>query len=131
MVYQSEFMKNHKPFVGQTVFLVSLENRQYERSILEACMKKIGRKYYTVAFGGWDIQFDIEPPHRQKTEYADDYNLFFTRQDAQNAIEWDKRNASVRRFFSSYHKPLTLDQLRRIDAILQESASAKQEVNVK
>jgi hypothetical protein len=112
-----------QPTVGQSVYLVPGTNaNRYEKGkIIEGVIKTIGRKYYTVTVKGCNYQFDKENL-QQNTIYTPDYFLYFDKQDIINRREIRKLTAIIRKAHGTYGAPpdLTLDQLRRIKAILDE-----------
>lgn len=67
-----EYTKNDYS-VGQTVYLRKIRN-----PILESKVSKVGRKYVTLSTGD---QFEIKSG-RQKTDYAKEYELYLTKEEA-------------------------------------------------
>lgn len=117
---------------GQTVYLLRVgDYRDRDHKIhepREAMITVVGRKYLTVAFPGsrfvWELKFDKEYPFRQKTDYAPDEMIFFSREDAINAQ--NKRNVflEVRKEISARHiKSFTLNQLQKIKSIMNEKVT--------
>ena len=89
---------------------------------VEAEVIKVGRKYFTVAlFGTYrhEYQFCIEGL-KQNTNYSADYYVYLDKQELLDKQETDQLTGKMRGIFSftSNHK-LTLEQLRRIDAIIE------------
>lgn len=114
-----------KPVVGQKVFLKPVGNnaRYDNKEIKEYIVKKVGRKYFEVWDGSWEysaIRFHLEDLS-QATIYSADWKLYFSMQDILNADERSNLIAHLRKTFDQWSRlSLTLDQLRRIDAITKE-----------
>ena len=98
--------------------LENIDNWTYEGTVVT-----VGRKYITVGFNGWEDKFTIDDDYRQKyTCGGADYKLY---KDKQEVIDTIKRNILLYNLFGS-HRPakinnLTLDQLKRINAIIEEN----------
>ena len=120
-------MNKREMKVGQKVYLEpsSVKINRGAPPIVEGTIIRIGRKYYTVRTEHdihSEYKFDIESLE-QRSEYSPDYLFYFDKQELLDEKEIDLLRRKLSRFFewSGQHKNLTLDQLRRINAILEES----------
>jgi len=129
--------------VGQTVYLKPSEHTRinsYDDNIVEGVLKTIGRKYYTVAVGAYSqYQFykeDLQQKGYHAPDYyynapdyyydSPDYYLYFDMQDIRDDDEKAELTKIARKALRDYGSAdLTLDQLRRIKAILDEGANGK------
>ena len=117
---------------GLTVYLVPCGNnaRMGAPSIVEGTIVTVGRKYYTVAMAvdyHCEYKFNIDSL-RQQTNYTPDYLLYFDKQEILDKNETDGLLSKFYKYFGSVtgkHNTLTLDQLRRINAIIEESENAE------
>jgi hypothetical protein len=113
--------------VGAKVFLKPVNNaaRYGNKEIVEKTILKVGRKYFFVGNEGeteqrWMIKFNMEDL-RQITEYANDWELYFSKQEILDDEEIEELSTDIRLKFSSYGElGLSLDQLRRIKKIISE-----------
>jgi hypothetical protein len=120
-------MSREKIEVGQRVFLKPINNaaRYGNKEIREEVILKAGRKYFSVGKEGetrehWMIKFNIEDL-RQVTNYSPDWQLYFSKQEIIDENETLEITREIRRKFEGYgHINLTLDQLRRIQTIINE-----------
>ena len=94
----------------------------------EGFIKTVGRIYFTIDLPcsryTMELKFDKSYPFRQKTNYAPDYMLYFSHDDAINAqrkrhIFCDVRAGIAIRPIKSF----TLEQLEKIKAVLDEKAA--------
>ena len=107
--------------VGQAVVVVENQRRG---NVYHTTVAKIGRKYITIA-GSWGQQFYVSDPKApylvEKSIYGA-ASLLYPSEDAyqqaveKSALEKQIRNAMDWPYISRY----TLDQLRRIKAIIDE-----------
>jgi hypothetical protein len=119
-------MNKPNPIVGQTLYSLNVGNAaRYREHVLAAVVvTKVGRKYFTAQPDGksYEARDYRLGSWRQKTEYSADSELYTDPkewEDEKEALEISKR---IRREFDHFSKPTqTLDQLRRIAAILDES----------
>lgn len=106
--------------VGMPLFLeaTSFSNaRCKELGIVETKVTKVGRKYFEVDAGH---QFEIATM-KQVSEYSPDWLAYTSRQALEERQEKNRIYGFLRGYLNAY-KPvvLTLDQLRRIQAIINE-----------
>lgn len=118
-------MNKPNPAVGQTLYSLNVCNaaRNCDQVLTPVIVAKVGRKYFTAEpqdhpwksanyhLGSW----------RQKTEYAADSELFADPKEWEDQKAAEQITKRIRDNFSHYSIPSqTLDQLRRISAILDE-----------
>lgn len=116
---------------GQTAYVKIMGNAsRYIKSdnpedyIEEVIVTSVGSKFITVERGYNTIKFDMEG--NQVTQYCRDYRLYVSKQDIIDEIELDKLSSKIRRKFEGYGRcDFTLDQLRRIDAIINEDTTCQ------
>lgn len=116
--------KVDKSMVGQTVYLKSDgNNARYGVKIKECKITKVGRKYYEVGEENskyFNVKFKIEG-NDQVTEYSADWKLYFSQQEILDEEEYNATMSLLRSKFDRWGvKEFTLDQLRRIKAIIVE-----------
>lgn len=109
-----------KPVVGETLYLVWIGDRRYKRDNKEVIVTKVGRKYFEVS--GEDCQFFIDT-WMEKYQYGRaDWKIWETKQLYEEYEELAKLNYMFKSFFDGWGEPkITLDQARRIKAILDEN----------
>ena len=104
--------------IGQTVYLrpVKMGNAyRRDKSIKEAIIEKVGRKYITVVRYG---QFDIES-RMQKTIYSSDYELFENKEELDLKMESEDLQSRIKNSIPKYGKwNLDIEKLRQITTIL-------------
>ena len=104
--------------IGQTVYLRPIEmGNAYRRdkSIKEATVEKVGRKYVTIVRYG---RFYIES-RMQKTTYSSDYELFESKEELDLKIEAEDLRNRIKNSTPKYGKwDLEIDKLRQIATIL-------------
>ena len=100
---------------------MSLEN--IDEWCFDGEITKIGRKYITVKFKGYEDQFSIEYDYRQKYTYGGaDYKLYLSKEDVIKEKKADDLYYGIKSKFSSYKNSVfTLDQLERITKIIEEN----------
>jgi hypothetical protein len=114
-------MNKDKLSVGQKVYLKPINNaaRGGNKEILEAEIVKVGRKYFELN-RGLIKKYSMENLE-QVTEYTPDYKLYFSKQDILDEYETNSLYSEIESKFGAWaKKDLTLDQLRRIKAIINE-----------
>lgn len=107
--------------VGQTVVIVEKQRRG---AVYQTTVAKIGRKYVTTA-GNWGKQFYVNNPKDsylvEKSIYGAASLLYPSEEIYQQAVEKSTLEQQIRRSLDWPHiSKLTLDQLRRIKAIIEE-----------
>lgn len=117
-------MKKSDIKVGQNVYVRPMHGKE---EIIEAIVTKIGVKYFDVKVcNNIDIKFNLSDLREKHTGYGCGYNyvFYFSKQEYFDELE-------KRRLYNEVYKEIkysteyTLDQLRRIKAILEE----KNEIN--
>ncbi len=107
--------------VGRKVYLKPVNNaeRWGNKEILEAEIVKVGRKYFELDIARAK-KYYIETL-KQATDYAPDYELYFSRQEILDEREYEQLFSRIESKFSMWaKKDLTLDQLKRIMEIISE-----------
>ncbi|CAI6273794.1 hypothetical protein NRS6186_11415 [Bacillus subtilis] len=113
--------------VGSTVYLKPIYNaaRYGRKDILEKIVLKKGRKYFYVGNTGETetrrmFKFSLEDM-REVAEYSSDWELYLSKQEIIDEEEKEKLIFEMRSVFNRWSTAdLTLDQLRRIHAIISE-----------
>lgn len=114
--------------VGQMAYML-VANRQgnYLDESIECAVTKIGRKYITVDYRGWAVQFG-KPDYSdtacyldERTEIGHHRRLFPSKKAAEEYLEWESlcqwvREAVNRNRLDAY----SLDQLRAVKRILDD-----------
>ncbi|MEG2289552.1 MAG: hypothetical protein RSC24_06255 [Clostridium sp.] len=97
-----------------------IKNWTYEGEVISA-----GRKYITVKFGLKEEKFVVDDDYRQKwTCGGADYKLYQSIQEVYEEREIEELNMIIKGKFNMFGNPnYSLDQLRRIKAILDETGS--------
>lgn len=115
-------MKRSELSVGQTVYIEPVGNAaKYGTDIIETKISKIGKKYIETEKFGEMYKFNISDGKQKDTGYGYgyDYILYLSRSEVENKQE----KGSLLSYFNRcnwYRLNLTLDQLRRIKAIIDE-----------
>ena len=115
-------MKRSELSVGQTVYIEPTGNAvRYGTGIIETKVSKIGTKYIETEKFGDRHKFNISDGKEKHKGYGYgyDYILYLSRSEVENKQE----KGSLLSYFNLcnwYHLNLTLDQLRRIKAIIEE-----------
>lgn len=115
-----------KPVVGQKMFMLNIGNlaRNTDQKLVEMVVTKVGRLYFTVKLSPelhWREQFRLSD-WTQKTDCSRGYQIFAT------AKEWEDlkkstdicKDVSATFLYGRNNKRLSLEQLERIKAILDE-----------
>lgn len=89
----------------------------------DGIVTKVGKKYITVKFDGWEKQFVVEDDYREKwTAGGADYKLYLNKQEVIDEYESNWLYSKIQDNLSGYIKPnLSLNQLKRIWDIIQEN----------
>ena len=104
-----------------------LKNRPFEDRIWPATVISVGNKYITVRPDKWsfgEVRFRINERFRQEYKAGgEDYELFLTEQDIYDCEEAEVIYRTMRNGFSQWKndRKYSLDQLRRIKAIIEET----------
>ncbi|MDR4910655.1 MULTISPECIES: beta barrel domain-containing protein [Bacillus] len=120
-------MNEEKIKVGATVYLKPVNNaaRYGRKDILEKNVLKKGRKYFYVGNTGETetrrmFKFSLEDM-THVTEYSADWELYLSKQEIIDQEEKKKLIFDIRSVFDRWSSvDLTLDQLRRVHAIISE-----------
>lgn len=112
--------------VGDTVYVIPIgpnNTRYIKDSILnhikEGVVEKIGNKYFYLK--GWSREkFSIEDM-MNVTEYCKDWKVYINKQKIYDKVEYSELLSNIKSKFDLWsNTKFTLDQLRRINAILKE-----------
>lgn len=104
--------------VGQTVWVTGGfgRNNKIEADVIE----KIGNKYFYLVGDMDQRKFDLKTL-RQVSEHNYPVQVYLSLEDYQSKVEEATLSDKIKKVFQGYGRlPLTLDQLRRIDAIISE-----------
>ncbi|MGF2740747.1 MULTISPECIES: hypothetical protein [unclassified Bacillus (in: firmicutes)] len=113
--------------VGTPVFLKPVNDaaRYGRKEVLEKTVLKKGKKYFYIGNMGETetrrmLKFSLEDM-TQVTEYSADWELYLSKQEIIDEEEKEKLIFEIRSVFNRWSSvDLTLDQLRRIHAIISE-----------
>ena len=118
-------MENRKIEIGMEVLIKQIGNAaRHPRGdeILKGTVTKIGRKYFYVCEAHWPehgarpIAFDTMLDDRSE------WHVYLSESDRLEDEETERLRKELTNYFGRMYKTsLTLDQLRRIDAIIHES----------
>lgn len=109
-----------KPVVGETLYLVWVGDRRYGRGNREVTVTKVGRKYFEVS--GECCQFFISTWMENYQYGSADWKVWESKESYEEYRELETLNYTFKSFFDGWGKPkITLDQARRIKAILDEN----------
>lgn len=108
---------------GQIVYLETIQRNPTDRGgkIIEAVVTIVGRKYYTVKHGWHDLKFEKDTLRQVVECGGPNYNLFPSEQTVHDDRERFELYALFRGMAGKYECNLSLDQLRRIKAIIDEN----------
>ena len=116
--------------VGQTVYVRlygnAAEGKSEDKIIEEWIVTKVGKKYlYAKPKEGWgrDVIFEkrrYDDNFVNKTEYSISYVIYLDKQDILDEMEYFKLSSFIENEFRYSQKQYSLDQLRRIKAIIDE-----------
>lgn len=110
--------------IGDKVYLKAVNNLARGRNetfIKEDIITKIGRKYYEVGENRLEpLKFSISD-NCQVTKFAADWELYFSKQEILDEEEFKELCWKIESKFNRYGTvKLTLEQLRRINKIIEE-----------
>lgn len=111
-----------KPKVGETLYMLNINNaaRHKAQVLVPVQVSKVGNKYFSVD-GIYKVKEFTISNWREKTNGSANYRLFETEQEWFDERDYDALIRSMRHEFSGYGKcALSLDQLRRIQAVIME-----------
>lgn len=118
--------KDKKLEVGMKVFAKPGVNRsRYSKEIDEGEIIKVGRKYFEVNFGGYQIVKFYKDSLEQVTEYAPEYILYFSKEEILEEEELISNAREINTFFyftdmhSLQKQGITLEKTRKILEILR------------
>ena len=118
-----------KPTVGQILFSLNAGNaaRNVPQVLTPVKVTKVGNKYFTTGEGYAATQFHIDD-WCEKTEYTPDHQLYESEQEYADENEAREICKRIEACFNIGHNVwnVSLDNLRKIDAILNTSMQAKQ-----
>ena len=104
--------------IGQTVYLRPVEmGNAYRRdkSIKEAIIEKIGRKYITLKIYG---QYHIDS-RMEKTNFSSDYQFFVSKEELDLKIETEELAVKIKNCIPRYSEwDIDINKLRKIAVIL-------------
>lgn len=107
--------------IGQTVYIEPAgDATRYGKDIIETKISKIGTKYIETEHFGKRTKFNISDGKEKDTRYGYgyDYILYLTKKEIEDKNEREELLGDLR--YDWYRLNLTLDQLRRIKAIIDE-----------
>ncbi|WAK79459.1 hypothetical protein [Clostridium phage Maintenon] len=107
--------------IGQTVYIEPTGNSARNgKEIIETKISKIGTKYIETEHFGKRTKFNISDGKEKDTGYGYgyDYILYLTKKEIEDKNEREELLGDLR--YDWYRLNLTLDQLRRIKAIIDE-----------
>lgn len=109
-----------KPNIGDELFLVH-NVRPHVQQTYKVTVTKVGRKYFYVELYGWEYPFKLDT-WRYHTDFDRwQYVLYENQQDYLDEVELENLKDSFRKAFAfGSNKKITLNQARRIGAILEE-----------
>ena len=107
---------------GQTVYLESIQSFHtgHSSTIVPGVVKTVGSKFYTVERGPYVHRFDKETLREEVKIGGPMYNIFSSEQAVYDSRERFEIYSLLRFVAMEHDGRLSLDQLRRIKAILEE-----------
>ena len=112
--------------VGDTVAIRQISRRNPRTH--SASLLAIGNKYFTVNLFGRELKFHKDTGF-EHTDYSPDYQLFATMQDIKDAEQKEQLESKLRSLSFRDARALSLDQLKRIAAILDENQKPEDAAN--
>ncbi len=119
-------MNKENPFVGQKLFSLNIGDNARNRPqvLTPVVVTKVGSKYFTVKHEPadyWETVYHLED-WSEKTDYSQLSKLYAKEQDWLDDKEAAALRTRLREAFVGYGRlPLSLNQLRRIVAIMEEN----------
>lgn len=117
-------MERSELTVGQTVYIEPVGNAvRYGKDIIETKISKIGTKYIETECFGDRTKFNISDGKEKDTGYGYgyDYILHLTKKEIEDEKERQELLGDLH--YDWYRLNLTLDQLRKMKAIIEERDS--------
>ena len=117
-------MERSELTVGQTVYIEPVGDAvRYGTDIIETKISKIGKKYIETEKFGEMYKFNISDGKQKDTGYGYgyDYVLYLTKQEIEDKNERQELLGDLR--YDWHRLNLTLEQLRKIKAIIEEGDS--------
>lgn len=115
-------MKKSDFKVGQKVYIEPIRNaRRRSAEIIQTEVTKVGTKYVEV-LEPRQVKFNISDGMEKKDIYASDYILHLSREE----IELKREQSDLQTYLARYcwyQSTLSLDQLKRIKAIIEEESN--------
>ena len=106
--------------IGQKIYFKPINNAaRGSRDIIETTVSKIGRKYFECE-GMWSIKFFIDTLGDNSGQYCSSYKGYLSKQDILDEEESEKILRILQKEFDRFTSNLNLDQLRRINDIINE-----------
>lgn len=116
--------------IGQNVAILVVKDSNAWRSVknygkprvFNAIVTKIGKKYITAETQNSDYVFDIKNNFYEKTDTCVNYQLFPSRQKAEEYAKMQDLEIKIRKFFNSfYSEEFTLEELITIQTIIENA----------
>jgi hypothetical protein len=117
-------MMNNKIKVGQEVCFVDVSVGRGQKTVSMQPVVRVGKKYFYLKPSHWEIKIDIETLREENNSNYKSY-CFMTMQDYLDNQEEGNLSDYIASFYRNLRRPkLSLDQLRRIKAIMDETNSS-------
>lgn len=116
--------------IGQIVSIIVVKDSNAWRSvrdygkprIFNAIITKIGKKYITAETQNRDYVFDTTNNFYEKTDTCINFQLFPTREKAEEFVKSQDLEIKIRQFFNSfYSEEFTLEELTTIHNIIENA----------
>jgi hypothetical protein len=116
--------------IGQIVSIIVVKDSNAWRSvrdygkprIFNAIITKIGKKYITAQTQNNDYVFDMTNNLYEKTDTCINFQLFPTREKAEEFVKSQDLEIKIRQFFNSfYSEEFTLEELTTIHNIIENA----------
>jgi hypothetical protein len=109
--------------VGQVVYVKRVGNAARRRDekdlVTEETIEKVGNKYFYLK-GYYRYKFSIEEK-RDISEYSSNFIVYESMKEIEEETEYFTKVENIRKIFERYGRcSLSLDQIRRINNIIQE-----------
>lgn len=115
-----------KPIIGQIVYSLNVGKAagNTTQELTEETVIKVGRKYFTTKRAGFETEYHLEDWREKSGEYIASWVLYESvkeRDDERDGADMSFRIGKAFAVHSSLPKDVTLDQVKRISAILDEA----------